>query len=105
MLKIAFDKKYVLPLPEGHRFPMLKYELIPDQLLYEGLVSKEQFFSPKFREGRAGSAKGGGEWVGSSAFVNLSLTTALASKVGRCTALSISGIPFSLPRRQRVLKS
>ena len=26
---------------------MLKYELIPDQLLYEGLVSKEQFFSPK----------------------------------------------------------
>lgn len=47
MLKIAFDKKYVLPLPEGHRFPMLKYELIPDQLLYEGLVSKEQFFSPK----------------------------------------------------------
>ncbi len=28
MLKIAFDKKYVLPLPEGHRFPMLKYELI-----------------------------------------------------------------------------
>ena len=47
MLKIAFDKKYVLPLPEGHRFPMLKYELIPDQLLYEGLVSEEQFFSPK----------------------------------------------------------
>lgn len=37
----------MLPLPEGHRFPMLKYELIPDQLLYEGLVSKEQFFSPK----------------------------------------------------------
>ena len=47
MLKIAFDKKYVLPLPEGHRFPMLKYELIPDQLLYEGLVSRDQFFSPK----------------------------------------------------------
>ena len=37
----------MLPLPEGHRFPMLKYELIPDQLLYEGLVSKDQFFSPK----------------------------------------------------------
>ena len=37
----------MLPLPEGHRFPMLKYELIPDQLLYEGLVSEEHFFSPK----------------------------------------------------------
>ncbi len=37
----------MLPLPEGHRFPMLKYELIPDQLLYQGLVSEDQFFSPK----------------------------------------------------------
>ena len=26
---------------------MLKYELIPDQLLYEGLVSEDHFFSPK----------------------------------------------------------
>ena len=33
MLKIAFDKKYVLPLPEGHRFPMLKYELICDSVV------------------------------------------------------------------------
>ena len=47
MLKIAFDKRYILPLPEGHRFPMMKYELIPSQLLYEGIVSKENFFSPK----------------------------------------------------------
>ena len=33
-------------LPENHRFPMEKYELIPQQLLYEGLVEKESFFSP-----------------------------------------------------------
>ena len=46
MLKIAFDKRYILPLPEGHRFPMMKYELIPSQLLYEGIVNKENFFSP-----------------------------------------------------------
>ena len=46
MLKIAFDKRYILPLPEGHRFPMMKYELIPSQLVYEGIVSKENFFSP-----------------------------------------------------------
>ena len=46
MLKIAFDRRYILPLPEGHRFPMMKYELIPSQLLYEGIVSKENFFSP-----------------------------------------------------------
>ena len=47
MLKIAYSPIYKLELPEGHRFPMLKYELIPEQLLYEGTVSNEQFFAPK----------------------------------------------------------
>ncbi len=46
MLKIAFDPIYAHPLPEGHRFPMLKYELIPEQLMYEGTVSHEHFFKP-----------------------------------------------------------
>ena len=36
----------MLSLPENHRFPMIKYELIPQQLLHEGLVDKENFFSP-----------------------------------------------------------
>jgi acetoin utilization deacetylase AcuC-like enzyme len=46
VLKIAFDSVYVHPLPEGHRFPMLKYELIPEQLIYEGTCTKDNFFSP-----------------------------------------------------------
>jgi acetoin utilization deacetylase AcuC-like enzyme len=46
MLKIAFDPIYAHPLPEGHRFPMLKYELIPAQLLHEGIITKENLFSP-----------------------------------------------------------
>lgn len=46
MLKIAYDPIYAHPLPEGHRFPMLKYELIPAQLLHEGVISKESLFSP-----------------------------------------------------------
>lgn len=46
MLKIAYDSIYAHPLPEGHRFPMLKYELIPEQLMYEGTVSSNDFFSP-----------------------------------------------------------
>ena len=33
MLKIAFDKTYIHPLGENHRFPMIKYELIPEQLI------------------------------------------------------------------------
>ncbi len=43
---IAYDPIYAHPLPEGHRFPMLKYELIPQQLLYEGTIQPENIFSP-----------------------------------------------------------
>ena len=46
MLKIAFDPIYEHPLPEQHRFPMLKYRLLPEQLLYEGTASEQNFFSP-----------------------------------------------------------
>ncbi len=45
-LKIAYDPIYAHPLPEGHRFPMLKYELIPEQLLYEGSISTQNLFAP-----------------------------------------------------------
>ncbi|WP_134089367.1 histone deacetylase [Olivibacter sp. XZL3] len=47
MLKIAFDPLYVHPLPVGHRFPMLKYELIPEQLIYEGTALPNDFFKPQ----------------------------------------------------------
>ena len=47
MLKIAFDPIYAHPLPEGHRFPMLKYELIPAQLLHEGLITEANLFRPE----------------------------------------------------------
>jgi len=47
MLKIAFAPIYAHPLPQGHRFPMLKYELIPEQLLYEGSITPENLFAPE----------------------------------------------------------
>src|SRR3569833_532880 len=46
-LKISYEPIYALPLPEGHRFPMLKYELIPEQLLHEGLINAGNLFSPE----------------------------------------------------------
>jgi acetoin utilization deacetylase AcuC-like enzyme len=46
MLHIAYAPLYAHPLPEGHRFPMLKYELIPAQLLHEGVIAKENLFEP-----------------------------------------------------------
>lgn len=47
MLKIAFDPIYAHPLPAGHRFPMLKYELIPLQLKHEGVINEENLFAPE----------------------------------------------------------
>jgi len=46
MLKIAFSPIYKYELPENHRFPMIKYELLPEQLLYEGTVTDQNFFFP-----------------------------------------------------------
>lgn len=46
MFPIAFHPIYKHPLPKGHRFPMLKYELLPQQLLHEGIVTENDFFTP-----------------------------------------------------------
>lgn len=46
MLKIAWDPVYNHPLPEGHRFPMDKYDLIPQQLLWEGTITEENIYHP-----------------------------------------------------------
>lgn len=46
MLKIAWRKEYAHPLPENHRFPMEKYELLPEQLIYEGTLTESNFFAP-----------------------------------------------------------
>ena len=46
MLPIAFAPIYAHPLPAGHRFPMLKYELLPEQLLREGTATAADFFVP-----------------------------------------------------------
>jgi acetoin utilization deacetylase AcuC-like enzyme len=47
MLKVAWTESYVLPLPPNHRFPMSKYEILPQQLLYEGTLKQENFFAPQ----------------------------------------------------------
>ena len=47
MLSIAWAPCYAHPLPQNHRFPMLKYELLPQQLLREGIVTEAAFFAPQ----------------------------------------------------------
>ena len=52
MLKVAWCDMYAHPLPENHRFPMSKYELLPRQLLYEGTIQPENIFAPNPIEAR-----------------------------------------------------
>ena len=47
MFPIVFHPIFKHPLPEGHRFPMLKYELLPQQLVHEGIAQKSDFFEPE----------------------------------------------------------
>lgn len=46
MLKIAWSPTYNHPVPHGHRFPMVKYELIPEELLWRGIIDPENLFEP-----------------------------------------------------------
>lgn len=46
MLKVAWTPEYAHPLPEGHRFPMEKYDSIPETLLREGTIAPTQLFCP-----------------------------------------------------------
>ncbi|PKV66948.1 histone deacetylase family protein [Pontibacter ramchanderi] len=47
MLKIAWSEIFAHSLPEGHRFPMAKYDLLPEQLLYEGTITQDNLFAPE----------------------------------------------------------
>ncbi len=47
MVFIAWAPEYQHPLPEGHRFPMEKYALLPEQLMFEGSIAPEQLFRPE----------------------------------------------------------
>ncbi len=46
MFKIAWHQEYVHPVPENHRFPMIKYELLPQRLVRLGIVKEDCFFEP-----------------------------------------------------------
>lgn len=45
-MKIAWAPYYAHPLPQNHRFPMEKYELLPQQLVREGVVEANNIFEP-----------------------------------------------------------
>ena len=45
-MKVAFSPIYKYQLPEKHRFPMIKYDLLQEQLVREGTLHDDDFFYP-----------------------------------------------------------
>ncbi|GAA4371247.1 histone deacetylase [Hymenobacter saemangeumensis] len=43
---LATSDRYTLTLPAGHRFPIAKYQLIKEQLLWQGIASETDFYDP-----------------------------------------------------------
>lgn len=44
---VAYHPEYTLQLPEKHRVPIDKYTLLPQQLLYRGIIEEKDIFSPE----------------------------------------------------------
>ncbi|MCL6461996.1 MAG: histone deacetylase [Flavobacterium micromati] len=80
MSPIAFHPIYQHPLPEGHRFPMLKYELLPQQLMLEGIAKASDFFEPTVCDLKHVLAVHKQEYVDD--LLNLTLNPKAARKIG-----------------------
>lgn len=80
MLKIAYHPIYRHPLPLGHRFPMGKYELLHQQLLYEGTCTEDNFFEPEIPNNKYIFLVHDAEYV--SDLMNLTLEPRIARRIG-----------------------
>ncbi len=47
MIYLSTSERYTIPLPEGHAFPMEKYDLVQAQLLHEGVITSSQLQHPE----------------------------------------------------------
>ena len=94
MFPIAFHPIYKHPLPEGHRFPMLKYDLLPQQLMHEGTAMQSDFFAPEMCDIKHVLA------VHTSAYVNDLLQLTLEPRAARKIGFPLS--PELIERELRI---
>ncbi|MBC7440882.1 MAG: histone deacetylase [Flavobacterium sp.] len=80
MFPIAYHPIYKHPLPDGHRFPMLKYDLLPQQLLLEGTAIESDFFEPQKADLNDVLTVHSQEYV--SKLINLQLDAKAVRKIG-----------------------
>jgi acetoin utilization deacetylase AcuC-like enzyme len=46
-LKVFYSDHFVLPLPEGHRFPMVKYSMLREKVVASGLCGPDEMRVPR----------------------------------------------------------
>jgi acetoin utilization deacetylase AcuC-like enzyme len=80
MLKIAYHPIYKHDLPDGHRFPMEKYDLLPQQLVYEGTCNEDNFFEPEIPNNKYFFLVHDAAYV--SDLLNITLDQKVARKIG-----------------------
>ncbi|SFI82253.1 histone deacetylase family protein [Planctomicrobium piriforme] len=49
-MRLFYTDEFVLPLPDGHKFPMSRYRLLRDRLVEQQIASPEQLFVPEAAE-------------------------------------------------------
>jgi acetoin utilization deacetylase AcuC-like enzyme len=47
MIPIVYHPHYVAPLPQGHRFPMVKFQKLYELLLKDGILTPENLYEPE----------------------------------------------------------
>lgn len=46
-MKVYYSDHYIVPLPDGHKFPMEKYRLVREKLITDEVLSPEELFEPE----------------------------------------------------------
>jgi len=46
-MKVFYTDHFVLPLPEGHRFPMVKYSMLRERVARDGICSPGELLTPR----------------------------------------------------------
>ena len=47
MIPIVYHPHYIAPLPQGHRFPMVKFQKLYELLLKDGILTPENLYKPE----------------------------------------------------------
>jgi acetoin utilization deacetylase AcuC-like enzyme len=46
-MKVFYSDRFVLPLPEGHRFPMVKYSMLRERVANDGICGQDELRIPR----------------------------------------------------------